>query len=176
MIQWLLILLTVFSGSGGDILCARGMSQGGELSDFDPSGIARLVRYVITRRMVILGGVCYAISFFSLLGLLSVAQLSVAVPATALSFVIDTIGARVILHENVRWKRWAGVLCVTAGVILTVKSGPNLNTARTHSQPAHPTTTTLSEPAPIPAAQTSHAMEKHARARAGQDTATAVLP
>lgn len=124
MLKWILILLTVCSSSTGDILCARGMSQGGELNNFRPSGIARAIRYIITRRMVILGGICYATAFFSLLALLSIAPLSVAVPATALSFVLDTIGARFILHEDVRWKRWVGVLCVTAGVLLIVKSGP----------------------------------------------------
>jgi drug/metabolite transporter (DMT)-like permease len=120
MLKWALILSTVFLGSAGDIFCARGMSQGGEL-DFGPSGILRVVRYIVTRRMVIVGGLCYAISFFSLLGLLSVAKLSVAVPATALSFVIDTLGARFILHEHIPWKRWIGVACVTAGVILVVQ-------------------------------------------------------
>ncbi len=123
MTRWGLILLTVFCSSGGDILCARGMSGGGELSDFGPSGIVRAIRYIVTRRLVILGGLCYAISFFSLLTLLSVAPLSIAVPATALGFVVDTIGARFVLREHVPWKRWAGVLCVTAGVILTVKTG-----------------------------------------------------
>jgi len=125
--QWALILLTVCSSSAGDILCARGMSKGGELSDFGPSGIVRAIRYIMTRRLVILGGVSYAIAFFSLLTLLSVAPLSIAVPATALGFVVDTIGARFLLRERVPWKRWAGVLCVTAGVILTVKSGAATN-------------------------------------------------
>jgi drug/metabolite transporter (DMT)-like permease len=123
MMQWDLILLTVCCSSSGDILCARGMSRGGELSDFGPSGIVRAIRCIITRRLVILGGLCYATAFFSLLTLLSIAPLSIAVPATALGFVVDTIGARFLLRERVAWKRWAGVLCVTAGVILTVKSG-----------------------------------------------------
>lgn len=127
MMQWGLILLTVCCSSAGDILCARGMSKGGELSDFGPSGIVRAIRYIVTRRLVILGGLCYATAFFSLLTLLSVAPLSIAVPATALGFVVDTIGARFLLRERVPWKRWAGVLCVTAGVILTVKSGAATN-------------------------------------------------
>jgi drug/metabolite transporter (DMT)-like permease len=83
----------------------------------------RAIRYIVTRRLVVLGGLCYATAFFSLLTLLSIAPLSIAVPATALGFVVDTIGARFLLRERVPWKRWAGVLCVTAGVILTVKSG-----------------------------------------------------
>lgn len=122
MLEWPLILLIVFASSTGDILCAKGMSQGGEL-DVRLSKIGSIFCYIITRRMVILGGLCYATAFFSMLALLSFAPLSIAVPATALSFVLDTIGARFLLHEHVPWKRWIGVLCVTAGVILTVKSG-----------------------------------------------------
>lgn len=120
--EWPLILLIVSSSSTGDVLCAKGMSQGGEL-EFSLSKIGTLFCYVVTRRLVILGWICYAVAFFSMLALLSIAPLSVAVPATALSFVLDTIGARFLLHEHVPLKRWIGVLCVTAGVILTVRSG-----------------------------------------------------
>ncbi|MGA7522609.1 MAG: hypothetical protein WBW84_09005 [Acidobacteriaceae bacterium] len=121
---WGLILLTVFASSAGDILCAKGMSAAGEMPHFGPWGVMRALRYILRRKLVIVGGALYATAFLSLLALLSVAQLSAAVPATALSFVVDTLGARFILHEHVPWKRWAGVMCVTAGVILAVKSGP----------------------------------------------------
>jgi len=120
--EWPLILLIVFASSTGDVLCAKGMSQGGEL-EISLSKIGSIFCYIITRRLVIFGWFCYAVAFFSMLALLSIAPLSIAVPATALSFVLDTIGARFLLHEHVPWKRWIGVLCVTAGVILTVKSG-----------------------------------------------------
>lgn len=124
MLKWLLILVTVFVSSAGDILCAKGMSEAGELNQFAVSALVRSVRFIITRKFVVLGGTCYAVAFFSLMGLLSVAQLSVAVPATALSFVVDTLGARFLLHEHIPWKRWIGVLCVTAGVILAVQPTP----------------------------------------------------
>jgi len=142
MTSWPTILSTVFASSCGDILCAKGMSQGGELKDFGPSGVMRVLRYIVTRRMVILGGLCYATAFFSLLVLLKGAQLSVAVPATALSFVIDTVGAKFILREHVPWKRWVGVLFVTAGVILTVGTAPARNGGPSLAQqsPAPPRT------------------------------------
>ena len=122
--KWIFVLITVFASSCGDVLCAAGMSEGEAIDDFGPSGIMRAVRFIVTRRRVILGGVCYAAAFFSLLGLLSTAELSIAVPATALSFVLDTIAARFILHEHVPGKRWAGVVCVCLGVLLAVRPGP----------------------------------------------------
>jgi hypothetical protein len=133
MITWAWIVFTVFSSSCGDILCAKGMSEGAELEEFGPKGIGRTLRYIVTRRLVILGWVFYAVSFFSLMGLFSVAELTVAVPATALSFVIDTLGAFFVLHEHIPWKRWLGVLCVSAGVVLAIqqpaKPAPVVRTA-----------------------------------------------
>jgi drug/metabolite transporter (DMT)-like permease len=98
------------------------MASGSEIATIRPSAIGRVLHSIVTRRLVILGVFCDAISFFSLLALLSIAQLSIAVPATALSFVVDTLGARFVLHETIPWKRWLGVLFVTAGVLLTVDS------------------------------------------------------
>jgi len=121
---WTFVLITVCAGSCGDVLCASAMSQGEAIDDFGPAGILRAVRYIVTRRKVILGGICYAAAFFSLLGLLSTAELSIAVPATALSFVLDTLAARFILHEHVPRKRWAGVACVCVGVLLAVRPAP----------------------------------------------------
>ena len=59
-----------------------------------------------------------AISFFAFLTLLSVADLSFAVPATALSFVLETFLAKYVLKERVTAARWAGVGLVACGVAL----------------------------------------------------------
>lgn len=147
MLKWGLILMTVLVSSCGDLLCASGMSQGGEAGEFGRTGLLRSVRYIVTRRYVLLGGLCYAVAFFSLLGLLSVAQLSVAVPATALSFVVDTVGARFFLRERVPWKRWVGVLLVTTGVVLAVRSGPASPTLALPSRQTRP----ADRPVPAPA-------------------------
>lgn len=119
--KWVLIVITVFASSSGDVLCASGMSEGEAVTDSGASVIMRSLRYIFTRRKVILGFFCYASAFLSLLGLLSIAPLSVAVPATALGFVVDTLGARFILNEHVPLRRWIGIVCVCAGVILAVQ-------------------------------------------------------
>jgi len=126
MTKWLLILITVVAGSMGDILCARGMSESGEhLDEVKASWLLHTIRYIFTHKLVIVGITFDAIAFFSLLGLLSVAQLSYAVPATALGFIVDTLGARFFLGEHVHWKRWLGVVFVALGVLLAVQSGPH---------------------------------------------------
>lgn len=118
--RWVFVLATVVSSTIGDVLSAKAMAMGGEIDDFSPRGIARIIRYLFTHRLLIIGIICNAISFFTFLALLSVAELSFAVPATALSYILKTVLARVYLGECVTWRRWAGAVLVGVGVILLV--------------------------------------------------------
>src|SRR5262252_6478839 len=58
------------------------------------------------------------IAFFALLALLSWADASLVVPATALSYVASAFGARLLLREKVTPIRWTGILLVCAGAAL----------------------------------------------------------
>jgi bacterial/archaeal transporter family protein len=116
--KWLWVAVTVISGTIGDVLCARGMALHGEADDFRPSGIARILRYIVTHRIVVAGIAGDAISFFSFLALLSVTELNFAVPATALSYVFKTALAKWYLREQVTLSRWAGALLVAFGIVL----------------------------------------------------------
>jgi bacterial/archaeal transporter family protein len=53
-----------------------------------------------------------------LLALLSWADVSIVVPATALSYVTAALGAKYLLHEDIAPLRWVGVFLVCAGVAL----------------------------------------------------------
>jgi uncharacterized membrane protein len=59
-----------------------------------------------------------AASFFLFMVLLSMADLSFAVPATAASYVVETLLAKWMLKEQVDSRRWAGSVLVTCGVAL----------------------------------------------------------
>jgi uncharacterized membrane protein len=59
-----------------------------------------------------------AVSFFSFMALLKVADLSFAVPATAATVVVETLLARLVLKERVDGRRWAGAVLVAFGVAL----------------------------------------------------------
>jgi uncharacterized membrane protein len=50
--------------------------------------------------------------------LLSIADLSFAVPVSAASVVLETVLARLLLKEKVNPLRWAGAVCVACGVAL----------------------------------------------------------
>jgi bacterial/archaeal transporter family protein len=116
--KWLWLLVCVASSTCGDLMSARGMAERGEVEDFGPRGIARLIRYFATHRLVLAGLACNAISFVSFLALLSVSALSFAVPATAISYIFKTAAAQWYLRERVGLYRWGGALLVALGVYL----------------------------------------------------------
>ena len=59
-----------------------------------------------------------AVSFFAYMGLLTVSELSFAVPATAITYVLETVLARFLLKEQVNGLRWVGASLVICGVAL----------------------------------------------------------
>ena len=113
---WLAILVgcTVVS----DLLSSFEMKRQGEIQDFRPSGIGRLLARLATNKFLILSVFFMAISFFAFMILVESADLSFAVPASAASIVFETILARLILKERVDSGRWWGVCLVALGVVL----------------------------------------------------------
>ena len=63
-------------------------------------------------------GALAGIAFFAFLRLVSTADLSFAVPATAASYVFETILASYVLKERVNPERWIGAVLVSCGVAL----------------------------------------------------------
>jgi bacterial/archaeal transporter family protein len=59
-----------------------------------------------------------ALAFFAFITVLSWAEVSFVVPATAANYIVGVLGARVLLKERVSKTRWAGVVLVAAGVVL----------------------------------------------------------
>ena len=94
------------------------MAERDPIEDFRPRGVARVLRFIATHPMVLAGVAMNAASFVAFLALLSVAPLSFAVPATALSYVLKTLLAEFYLHEHVGGRRWMGVVLVSAGIVL----------------------------------------------------------
>jgi drug/metabolite transporter (DMT)-like permease len=118
MMRWIWLFVCVVSATLGDTWSAQGMAERGEIEDFGPRGLAKFLHYIVTHRVVLAGIVANAISFISFLALLTVAPLSFAVPATAISYILKTALAEWYLHEKVGWLRWSGALLVALGVYL----------------------------------------------------------
>ncbi len=116
--KWLWIGIIVAATTVGEIMQAMGMRRHGEIHDFRPGALGRAAAVLARNRFVIGSVVAMAASFFAYLGLLTISDLSFAVPATAVTYVLETVLARLILKEHVNWLRWAGASLVICGVAL----------------------------------------------------------
>ena len=119
--KWALVGLIVASNACSDLLNTSGMRRHGEVHDFHPKAVGRLLAGLARNPRVMLGVVALAVGFFALMALLSIAKLSFAVPATAASYVVETLLAKYLLHEKINRKRWVGALLVTFGVVLLAR-------------------------------------------------------
>jgi drug/metabolite transporter (DMT)-like permease len=116
--RWILVGVIVLCNSFGDILNTMGMKRHGEVEDLRPRHMLHLAWRLLRNHYVMAGMGCLALSFFALLGLLSIANVSFAVPATATGYLLETLLAKCLLKEDVHWRRWAGATLVGVGVLL----------------------------------------------------------
>lgn len=108
----------IFGSTGGEIAITRGMKATGEPERLRPRELLRFLRKALCNGWFWTGIPLMALSFYSLLLLLSWAPISFVIPASALSYVVGTFGAKYILGEEVSLARWTGVVLVCAGVAL----------------------------------------------------------
>ncbi len=116
--KWALVGIIVGATTLGDTLQTLGMRHHGEIHDFRPGALGRVLGALARNWYVIAAVGMMAVSFFAFLTLLSLADLSFAVPATAASYVAETVIAKYLLKEQVTWKRWAGAGLVAGGLAL----------------------------------------------------------
>jgi drug/metabolite transporter (DMT)-like permease len=112
------LVLLICGSTGSELAIARGVKAIGEPSSLRPKALLRFLGRVIRTGWLMMGVALMAASFFALLLLLSWNPVSFVIPASALSYVVGTLGAKYILREEVSGSRWAGVLLVCVGVAL----------------------------------------------------------
>jgi len=94
------------------------MKQIGEVKSFSPRALLGVMWRAVKSRWMWLGIALMTVAFFALLAVLSWAEVSFVVPATAANYIVGAVGARFLLKERVSRTRWAGLLLVAAGVAL----------------------------------------------------------
>jgi len=115
-VRWVLVGAMVGSTVASDLLQSwAGRRQGAVTS------LGRLAS-LLRQWPVMLAVAFMAVSFFSFLELLKIADLSFAVPVSAATIVLETLLARVLLGERVDARRWMGAVLVAAGVLLLAGS------------------------------------------------------
>ena len=118
--KWILLSIVVTATALSDLLQSHEMKRAGEQS-VGARGLARLLKTIAMRRYLILSIVCLEISFFAFMALVQAEPLSFAVPASASSFILETVLAKFVLKEQVGMRRGAGALLVLGGVILLAR-------------------------------------------------------
>jgi drug/metabolite transporter (DMT)-like permease len=117
--KWVLVSVIVGATAVADLLQSAEMKlMPVAACDLRPDRWGVVLRALARRGTLILAVAFMAISFFAFMKLLSIAEISFAVPVTATSLVIETILAKILLKEKVTGLRWAGALCVACGVAL----------------------------------------------------------
>ncbi|HTT61688.1 MAG TPA: hypothetical protein VMG35_07600 [Bryobacteraceae bacterium] len=116
--RWLLVAVIAAATTISDVLQAAAMKRHGEIRDFRPGALRRVLALLARNKLIIASVAAMAISFFAFIALLSVADLSFSVPATAASYVLETVLAKYLLKEPVTLGRWAGASLVACGVAL----------------------------------------------------------
>ena len=110
--------LMVLGTAGGELCVSHAMKGLGELGGFSPRSILSFLGRALRAPWFWAGIGLLALGFFSLLALLSWADVSLVIPDAALSYVAGALGAKFLLGERLSALRWAGIVLVSAGVAL----------------------------------------------------------
>jgi drug/metabolite transporter (DMT)-like permease len=119
VIRFLLVLgLLIVGSTGGEIAITHGMKATGEPERLRPRELLKFLARALCNGWFWVGAPLMALAFYALLVLLSWEPISLVIPASALSYVVGTFGAKYVLGEDVSAARWAGVVLVCLGVAL----------------------------------------------------------
>jgi len=118
----LFLSIVVLAGTSGELLMAHAMKQAARTETVTHAGVVGLLKQGFRPAAMWISLALQALAFFALLALLSWADLSFVVPATALNYVVGAAGSALFLREQVDRTRWAGVLLVCIGVAVMCAS------------------------------------------------------
>lgn len=117
--KWLKVFIIVSATVLADLFRSVEMKrQAVTMEELRPDRFGGVLARLGRRRFLIFAVALMGISFFAFLKLLSIADLSFAVPITAASIVFETILAKLVLGESVSRLRGTGVFLVAFGVAL----------------------------------------------------------
>jgi uncharacterized membrane protein len=116
MRTFLCLTIVVFAGTFGDLLLTRTMKSVGEVTSVHPRRVWRAVISAFRLPSMWAALLLQVLLFFSFLALLSWANVSLVVPASALGYAAGAVGAKFFLRETLSPVRWMGVLLISCGV------------------------------------------------------------
>ncbi|MBI2822672.1 MAG: EamA family transporter [Acidobacteria bacterium] len=122
---YVLLSLMVWFGALGNILLSKGMKQIGALNDWSAGRLATISIQMLTSGALWLGVLCLLLFFVSNLLLLSWADYSYVMPASASGYALVALLGYAFLGETVTPLRWLGVGLICLGVVLVDRTPLN---------------------------------------------------
>ena len=116
--EFVFYFFIIIAGTAGELCVTRAMKTIGEVTDFRPHAVICVIGRAMRVGWMWIGIGLMTAAFFALLVMLSLENVSLVIPVTALSYVAGTLGGEFFLGERVTRQRWAGVLLVCLGVTL----------------------------------------------------------
>jgi drug/metabolite transporter (DMT)-like permease len=120
MLEFVLFVMVIVVGTGGELCVGRAMKETGELERLHPGDAASLIGRALRVKWLWIGIGMMTLAFFSLLTLLSFEKVSFVVPVSALSYLVGAVGGKFFLGERVDRHRWIGIGLVCVGVTLVL--------------------------------------------------------
>ncbi|MDD5543111.1 MAG: hypothetical protein PHX83_08040 [Acidobacteriia bacterium] len=112
----------IFFSAIGNVLLGMGMRQIGDVHEWTPAALGLLFIKVFTNGWIWLGIAGLLLFLISFMVILSWADFSFVMPASALNYVLLAIFSRWWLGESVTALRWTGVVCICVGVALITRT------------------------------------------------------
>jgi hypothetical protein len=104
LLEVILFLFIVVAGTGGELCVSRAMKAVGEVKDFRPAAIARVIGRALRVGWMWAGVGLMALAFFSLLGALSILNVSFVEPAALGGCVFGLAGGHPgVPGESMNW-------------------------------------------------------------------------
>src|SRR5713101_6551921 len=118
-----MICVMVLCATIGDLMLKRGMTQIGAV-ELTPAGILHAFLQTITNGTIWLA-ILFLLGFMvSNMTVLSWADYSYVMPASAFGYAVVTFMGMTILGEKVTGRRWLGVVLICIGVVLVGRTNP----------------------------------------------------
>jgi drug/metabolite transporter (DMT)-like permease len=116
---WICTSIVVFSNPFGDFFLKRGLPGTVHLSN--------PLEYIaaLFQPLVAVGVLLLIVWQLSRMALLSWADLSWVLPVTSIGYVVVALIGKVLLHETITGRRWAGIVLIVAGVALVSGGAPS---------------------------------------------------
>jgi drug/metabolite transporter (DMT)-like permease len=118
---YFVVLLFLALRAAGNSSMAWGMKQVPERMSINPALYLR----AMLNPFVAIGVGALILALLTRMALLSLADLSFALPVTAVGYVIAVLLGKVFLHETVTHQRWLGTVLIFAGAALVGSTAPD---------------------------------------------------